>query len=124
MLTDAGECKSLLDSLNLMCKPQVIPDYDTEVHGKQTVTRTVRFKECAPVLLININRLDFDMEVSLSRSRPRPGFLDLAVARFLFLSLSPPPLSLTLARSLSISLSLSRFLLLYRLDGMLRYADI
>ena len=54
-----GECKNVMESLELLCRPQIIEDYDTEVHGKQTVSRSLRFKETPPLLLLNINRIDF-----------------------------------------------------------------
>ena len=33
-----------------------------QVHGKQTVQRSHRFKSLSPVLLLNINRIEFDPE--------------------------------------------------------------
>ncbi len=33
-----------------------------QVHGKQTVQRSHRFKSLSPVMLLNINRIDFDPE--------------------------------------------------------------
>ena len=32
---------------------------DRQVHGKQTVQRSMRFKRLPPLLLLNINRIDF-----------------------------------------------------------------
>ena len=77
-----GECKNVMESIELLCKPQVIEDYDTEVHGKQTVTRTLAFKEAPPILLLNINRIDFDYEtfepIKLNDRYEFPEHLDLA----------------------------------------------
>lgn len=48
--------------MELQTKPEVIEDYDTEVHGKQDVHRSQRFKKLPPILLLNINRMGFDPE--------------------------------------------------------------
>jgi ubiquitin carboxyl-terminal hydrolase 7 len=70
------------ESLDLLCQPQVIEDYDTEVHGKQTVSRSLRFKETPPLLLLNINRIDFCHEtfepIKLNERYEFPEELDLA----------------------------------------------
>ena len=77
-----GECKNVMESLELLCQPQVIEDYDTEVHGKQTVSRSLRFKETPPLLLLNINRIDFCHEtfepIKLNERYEFPEELDLA----------------------------------------------
>ena len=59
LLHGIRESRNVLKSLELLTKPEIIEGYDTEVHGKQTVHRTLRFKELPPILLLNINRIEF-----------------------------------------------------------------
>eukprot|EP00960_Hanusia_phi_P072098 767701-Hanusia_phi.AAC.10 len=59
LLHGIRESRSVLKSLELLTKPEIIEGYDTEVHGKQTVHRSLRFKELPPILLLNINRIEF-----------------------------------------------------------------
>jgi len=76
------EAKDVVEALELQGRPETIEDYDTEVHGKQTVQRSQRFRSLPPVLLLNINRMDFCPErmeaVKLNDRFEFPERLDLA----------------------------------------------